>query len=195
MGRHVRLCLGALALVGCALTGCTAAGPHQVRPPPTSRPSGSSVPNGVAGSPGNPLVLSCAAAAFGATGTIPGPHDLVSGPLDVIDGELLATADPAGYGDRGNYKVPIAVGPGATVTVTIAPQARGRVVIYNPYGPGGGVAAATYQSCQPGWTVFPQGFVFPDHRARGCVPLDVRAGGQPRTRHLTVSLFAGSCED
>jgi hypothetical protein len=93
----------------------------------------------------------------------------------------------------GSYKVPIAIGPGATVTVVIAPQARGRVVIDNPYGPAGGVAAATYHACQRGWTVFVQGFAFPDHRARGCVPLDVQAAGQPGTRHLTVSLFAGHC--
>jgi len=42
-------------------------------------------------------------------------------------------------------------------------QAQGHVVIYNPYGPPGGVSAVTYHSCQP------------------------------RTRHVTISLFAGSC--
>lgn len=125
--------------------------------------------------------------------SVPGPEDLIVGPLDIIDGKLLATADPAGYGDHGNYRVPIAIGPSATVTVVIAAPARGRVVIYNPYGPTGGVTAAVYHSCQAGWAVFLRGFAFLGGRVRGCVPLEVHVGGQSRTRHVTVSLFAGRC--
>jgi hypothetical protein len=138
-------------------------------------------------------MLSCAAESGGATPPFPGPDDLVAGPLDILNAKVLATANPADYGDHGSYKVPIAIGPGATVTVVIAPPARGHVVIRNPYGPAGGMAAATYPSCLPGWTVYAQSFAFVDRRARGCVPLDVQAVGWLRTRHVTVSLFAGSC--
>ncbi len=202
MGHGARLRLCALAFAGCAIAGCTLAGcsgaaPHQARHLPVSqppaRPSAHSSPSGPVGSPGNPLMLSCTGQSVGPAGALPAPDDLVTGPLDILSGKKLATADPAGYGDRGEYKVPVAIGPGATVTVMIAPQARGRVVIDNSYGPAGGVAAATYHSCPAGWTVFIQGFAFPDHRARGCVPLDVQADSQPRTLHLTVSLFAGTC--
>ena len=38
-----------------------------------------------------------------------------------------------------------------------------------------------------------RGFAFTGGRTRGCVPLDVRVGGQSRVRHVTLSLFAGSC--
>ncbi len=193
MGKDSRLRLCAPAFACCVMAGCTTAGPPQVHHPPVPRPPGTSSPGGVIGSPGNPLKLSCAEQSTGAAPMMPGPDDLVIGPLDIVEGKLLATANPAGYGEHGSYKVPIAIGPGATVTVVIAAQARGRVVIDNPYGPPGGVAAATYPSCQPGWTVFAQGLAFPDRRARGCVPLDVQTGGQSRTRHGTVSLFAGSC--
>ena len=40
---------------------------------------------------------------------------------------------------------------------------------------------------------FAQGFAFTDGRIRGCVPLEVRVGGQARVHRVTLSLFAGSC--
>jgi hypothetical protein len=147
----------------------------------------------VIGSAGNPLTLGCGQQAYGGAPMSPGPRDLVVGPLDIIGGKALATADPAGYGDHGDYKVPVAVGPGATVTVVISAPELGHVVIQNPYGPSGGVAAAVYHSCQTGWTVFAQSFAFLGQRTRGCVPLEVQAAGQAKTRHVTVSLFAGRC--
>ena len=70
--------------------------------------------------------------------------------------------------------------------------ARGHVVIDNPYALHG-VTAATYRPCprQPGF--FAQGFAFTDGRIRGCVPLEVRVGGEPQVRRVTLSLFAGFC--
>src|SRR5216683_6443917 len=95
------------------------------------------------------------------------------------------------------YKYPIAVAPGATVTMMIAASARGHIVIDNPYGPPAGVVAASYRACRPGqqqgWTVFVQFFTFTDGRTRGCVPLTVRIGRKARIRHVTVSLYAGPC--
>jgi hypothetical protein len=101
-------------------------------------------------------------------------------------------ADPAGYGEHGRYKIPFIVTMGATVTVTIDPPARGHVVISNPYAPAG-VTAATYRPCPHQVGFFPQGFAFTDGQIRGCVPLEVKVGGQPQIRRVTLSLFAGSC--
>jgi hypothetical protein len=40
---------------------------------------------------------------------------------------------------------------------------------------------------------YAQGFAFTGGRIRGCVPLEVKVGGQPQIRRVTLSLFAGSC--
>jgi len=70
--------------------------------------------------------------------------------------------------------------------------ARGHVMIDNPYALHG-VTAATYHSCPHFAGFFAQGFAFTDGQIRGCVPLEVRVGDQVRVRHVTLSLFAGSC--
>jgi hypothetical protein len=149
---------------------------------------------GPAGTPGHLVVFSCANEAF-TDGTFPQqaqPGDLAIGPLIIVNGQRVATADPAGYGEHGSYKIPFVVTTGATVTVTIDPPARGHVVISNPYAPAG-VTAATYHSCARVAGFFAQGFAFTGGRTRGCVPLDVKVGDQRRVRHVTLSLFAGSC--
>src|SRR5258708_15912508 len=90
------------------------------------------------------------------------------------------TRTGAGSAPQHGYKYPIAVAPGATVTMTIAASARGHVVIGNPYGPPAGVVAASYPACQPGqgqgWALVVQGFVFTDGRTRGCVTRTRRVG-------------------
>jgi len=127
----------------------------------------------------------------------PGPGGLVVGPLYIINGKDSVDPSGAGPAPQNGYKYPIAVAPGAIVTMTIAASARGHVVISNPYGPSSGVVAASYRACQPGqeqgWTVFVQGFTFTDGRTRGCVPLIVRTGRAGRARHVIVSLYAGPC--
>jgi hypothetical protein len=151
---------------------------------------------GPAGSAGHPAVFSCADESFAGDSPVqqrPQPGDLAAGPLIIPGGQRLATADPAGYGEQGGYlKVPFVVLAGATVTVTIAGPARGHVVISNANAPAG-VTAATYSSCPGVAGFFAQGFAFTGGQTRGCVPLDVRAGDQRRVRHITLSLFAGSC--
>jgi hypothetical protein len=122
----------------------------------------------------------------------PQPGDLAAGPLIIPGVQRLATADPAGYGDHGSYKIPFVVIEGATVTVTIAAPARGHVVITNPYAPAG-VTAATYRSCARAAGFFAQGFAFTGGQTRGCVPLDLKIGRQLRARRVMLSLFAGSC--
>jgi hypothetical protein len=180
MRRQQLLLVLALAALTCAmLVGC----------------AGSPRAAGRLGSPGNPLLLSCGQEAV----TVPvvplprQPGDLVIGPVIIIGGRKLATANPAGYGSHGSYKIPIMVSPGPAVTITIAVRARGQVAIDNPYSPVGGVVAARYRSCSQTPGFFAQGFAFTRGQIRGCVPLDVRTGHDPDVRHVTLSLFAGSC--
>jgi hypothetical protein len=191
----------ALAGLSCAIVAGCAAGhspgaDHHATPSSTvasRQPSARQI-----GSPGHPLPLSCAEESFPGSGepplpVQPQPGDLVIGPLSIVNGERLAEADPAGYGEHGAYKIPFVVRPGMSVTVTIAASARGQVVIDSPYSPVGGVAAATYQSCSHLTGFFAQGFSFTHGQTRGCVPLEVRAGHQRQVRRVTLSLFAGSC--
>jgi hypothetical protein len=173
------------------LSACTGgATPHAVQATaPAAKPAA-----GPAGSPGHPVVFGCAEESFvnGPVPQRPQPGDLAIGPLIIPGGQRLATAQPAGYGEHGSYKIPFIVPMGATVTVTIGPPARGHVVISSPYAPGG-VTAATYRPCAHVAGFYAQGFTFKGGQVRGCVPLDVTVAGQPRVRHVTLSLFAGSC--
>ena len=182
-------------LVGMTLAGCTggmtSSATHHAAPAigPVTGPA-----TGPAGSPGNPRVFSCAEESFlaGSMPQMPEPGDLAVGPLVIISGKAVATADPAGFGEHGSYKIPFFVPRGSTVTVTIDPPARGHVVIDNPYARHG-VTAATYRPCANVTGFFAQGFAFTDGKIRGCVPLEVRATGQARVQRVTLSLFAGSC--
>ena len=188
-----------VATTTCAsLAGCTGtAAPSAAHPAaPSSSLAPASRPR--LGSPGHPLLLSCGEESFTEPPVPqqPRPADLVIGPLFIVNGKRLATADPAGYGEHGSYKIPIIVTMGSTVTITIAAPARGHVMIDNPYAHSVGVsdlAAATYRSCSHIAGFFAQGFAFAHGQARGCVPLDVRIGHQAQVHHVTLSLFAGSC--
>lgn len=178
--------LACLALSAC--TGGTAHHADRATAPATKPPAGP------AGSPDHPVVFSCAEESFtnDPVPQQPQPGDLAIGSLIIPGGQRLATAKPADYGEDGSYKIPFVVPMGATVTVTIDPPARGHVVISNPYAPAG-VTAATYRPCANVAGFYPQAFAFTGGQVRGCVPLEVRSGGQSRVRHVTLSLFAGSC--
>ena len=188
---RVRMGLAVLAIAVASAAGCTTAAPRQ-----PSMPSHREAAAGTLGSPGHPLMLSCGQASS-PNAAAPARGDLVVGPLYLINARNSVDPNGAGPVPRHGYKYPVAVRPGATVTVMIAPSARGHVVIDNPYGPSPGVIAATYHACQPGaypgWTVFVQGFTFTDGRTRGCVPLTVRAGRTAQLRQVTISLYAGPC--
>jgi hypothetical protein len=194
VSRIVGVCLAAIAIaVGAA--GCSLAVSRQASKQP-HRGALNGTPLAPLGSRGYPLMLSCDQTSRPPLQG-PRPGDLVVGPLWIINGR--EPTDPAGAGPHPEhgYKYPIAVAPGATVTIMIAPPARGDVVIDNPYGPPSGVIAATYRACRPGlsrgWSVFVQFFIFTNGRTRGCVPLTVRTGRNTRIRHVTVSLAAGPC--
>ena len=187
--------LACVTLAGCT-GGATSSGARPTGPAtsPAARPSSLAArPSGPAGSPGNPQVFSCAEESFpvGPEPKMPEPGDLAVGPLVIFDGKKVANADPAGWGDHGSYKIGFFVPRGTTVTVTIDPPARGHVVIDAPYAHR--VTAATYRPCSQVTGFFAQGFAFTDGQIRGCVPLEVRVGGQARVLRVTLSLFAGSC--
>jgi hypothetical protein len=195
-----------VATLTCAiLAGCTGT-------PGTNRPATSSPPaspassprvTGPPGSPGNPLVRSCAAEAWpgppGRAPATPGPHDLAVGPVYFPVGLALATKTPSwwGYAPFGRhgrfYKLPLVVRPGATVTVTIGASARGHVMIDVGGDMPSGVTSATYHACRKAGGFYAQGFAFTRPPFRGCVPLVVMVDGQARARHVMLSLFAGSC--
>jgi hypothetical protein len=181
--------LACVTLAGCTGGAAPGTAHHAV---PTTGPA-TRAATGPTGSPGNPQVLSCAEESFwgDSVPNMPEPGDLVIGPLVIISGKMVANADPAGFGEHGSYKIPFFVPRGTTVTVMIDPPARGHVVIDTPYAHR--LTAATYRPCSQVTGFFAQGFAFTDGRIRGCVPLEVRVGGQARVQRVTLSLFAGSC--
>ena len=157
--------------------------------------SGSST---VVGAPMHPQILTCDEEATQFSGGLPavGPDDIGFGAGYFPKARLRATMNPPNSG-RGaqltGYKLPPVVYPGATVTMTIARGGRSYVVQQNPWSPRQGSVSVTYRACLHKRGFFPQSFRFTDGRIRGCVPLDVRVGGQRKTSHIVLSLFAGRC--
>jgi hypothetical protein len=150
------------------------------------------------GTPVHPQILTCYEEATQFTGGLPpvGRHDIGFGAGYFPKARWLATLNPPNSGRAARltgYKLPPVVYPGATVTMTIARGARSYVVQQNPWSPRQGSVSVTYRAClhKPGF--FPQSFRFTDGRKRGCVPLDVRIGGQPKTSRIVLSFFAGRC--
>jgi hypothetical protein len=189
--------LACLILAGCT-AGATSSAARRTTASSSQRAATSAHVAGRIGSPGNPLMLTCAEESFPLDPAFkPGPGDLVIGPLIIANGKLYANVKPV---DHGGNKIPFIVLPGRTVTVTIGAQERGHVWIDNPYAQINWgirlVAAATYHACSPQAIrqgFFVQGFAFTSGPLRACLPLDVRIGHQVQVRHITLSLFAGSC--
>jgi hypothetical protein len=152
----------------------------------------------VVGTPTHPQILTCYEEATQFTGTLPpvGPHDIGFGPGYFPQARRLATMNPPNSGPGAQltgYKLPPVVYPGATVTMTIARGARSYVVQQNPWSPRQGSVSVTYRACLHKTGFFPQSFRFTNGRQRGCVPLDVRVGGQRKTSRIVLSFFAGRC--
>ncbi len=153
----------------------------------------------VVGTPTHPQVLTCYEEATQFTGGTPppvGPHDIGFGPGYFPKARLLATMNPPNSGRDAQltgYKLPPVVYPGATVTMTISRSARSYVVQQNPWSPRQGSVSVVYRACLHKRGFFPQSFRFTDGRIRGCVPIDVRVGGQRKTSHIVLSFFAGRC--
>ena len=94
----------------------------------------------VVGTPTHPQVLTCYEEATQFTGgTLPpvGPHD-IDRPGHFPKTRRLATMNPPNSGREAEltgYKLPPVVYPGATVTMTVARDARPNVVQQNPWSP------------------------------------------------------------
>ena len=152
------------------------------------------------GTPANPQILTCYEEATQFTGGALAPvgsEDIGFGAGYFPKARGLATLNPPDSGQDAQltgYKLPPVINPGTTVTMTIAPGARSYVVQQNPWSPRQGSVSVRYRAClhKPGF--FPQSFRFTDGRIRGCVPLDVRIGGQRKTSHIVLSFFAGRCK-
>ena len=164
--RSPMLSVLALITLTCAiLAGCIGASVSSPNRAATPAPSPSRASGahraGPFGTAGNPLVLTCAAEAFPGYGdppvpSHPRPDDLAIGPLYIAGGRMVATETPAQYGyapygrNGRSRKMGLVVTIGSTATVTIAPAARGHVVIDNPAARNlglGGVTSSTYDSC------------------------------------------------
>jgi hypothetical protein len=194
-GRRTAKAFPALAALSwVVLSGCTGGGtPAAARFPAAShsqRPPTGPATTGPIGSPGNPLLLSCGQESFSdpPPPRQPQPTDLAVGSLYFVNGKRLPTASPASYSDHGSWKVPLVLPIASSAMVEIAPPARGHVVISNPYSPVGGVEAAIYRSCAHKAGFFAQSLSFLHGGTRGCVPLDVTIGTEPRLRHVTICL-------
>lgn len=160
---------------------------------------------GPVGSPGNPVILSCDAESWPGSpdppaSVTPGPLDFAVGPMYFAGARDLAneTAAREGYAPYGRdgrfFKFGVVVRPSATVTVTIGASAIGHVVIVRAVnGSELAVTSATYHACAEAGSFYAQGFALIHAPFRACVPLDVTVGGQTQVRHVTLSLFAGSC--
>jgi len=75
--------------------------------------------------------------------------------------------------------------------MTIDRGALSYVVQQNPWSPPQGSVSVTYRACLHKPSFFPQSFRVTDGRRRGCLPLDVRVGGQRKVNHIVLSFFAG----
>ena len=126
----------------------------------------------------------------------PEPGDLSVGTLRYGSAAAWAAMKPpTGVrlpGGQYFYKTMAFVRAGTIVTVTVASQARSFAAIKVQGTPDSGFTAVTYNAC-PGAqdTAWPGGFLL--RRKTGCVPLDVRVAGEPQTRHIVLSVYAGTC--
>jgi hypothetical protein len=119
--------------------------------------------------------------------------DVVVGPISWPKLKTWATADPRGYvmsASGNDFKIGAQVKAGATITVSVAPEARAYAGL--DYGQASGYSpapAVTFHACISSDTVFIGGFHV---EGRHCVPFDVSVDSQPPVR-IVVSIFDGPC--
>ena len=162
------------------------------------------VTSGPVGSLANPRVLACAAGSV--TDEPAGTENIVAGPLIYPNAKMLSRPGsdrdfyPGGVGElpdgSKSYKMGTFVNRGATVTVSVVPQAGTTVRLQGPstLGPD---EAVTYQACATGGaTAWVGGFNLSGAgRSAACLPLQVRVKGESQPRRIVISLFEGVCKD
>ncbi|HYU83843.1 MAG TPA: hypothetical protein VEK80_03470 [Kribbellaceae bacterium] len=172
------------------LAACTGApGPVEHKQPTRSPATSATI-----GSADTPFVVPCQRAVLGQPSRT--SDDLTVGPLTYPHARSLASMPPPDNARRADgvyvYKLGTIVSAGATVTVTVAPQARSYAALDHPDAPQGGDLAVTYQGCPDHDTGFVGGFLL-KKQSRACVPLDVRIRGQDQVRRIVISFFNGTC--
>jgi hypothetical protein len=119
--------------------------------------------------------------------------DVVVGSISWPELKTWATADPNGFRtarSASDYKIGAQVSAGATVTVSVAQEARAYAGL--DYGQGWGYSpttAVTFHSCATAETAFIGGFHV---EGRRCVPFDVSEDHKPSIR-VVISFFSGTC--
>lgn len=122
---------------------------------------------------------------------------MVVGPLR-YDG--IARGHPGSIADSLGGVVFTTIGtellPDATVTVSVARQARGWAAIATEAGPPAGYFSVTYISCpaslHPDGVWWVGGFTL-RNRTSGCLPLDVHVHGEPFRRRVVISFWDKGC--
>ncbi|MEV0096143.1 hypothetical protein [Streptomyces sp. NPDC050738] len=199
------------AVAGCALAaGCTASHDNTTEPtrttalPQTQTPTPTPTPTPLPADFGteDSRIVRCVEAeahVSPVTAGPPNPQDVTVGPLTWKGLKDRARSDREGFGtkqsDGWHYKIGVEITAGASATVSVAPQARGKAGL--AYGQQWDYTAAqevAFHACPKARTGYIGGFVVADPTGRSCLPLDIRTGEAP-PRRITVSLGAGTCPD
>lgn len=192
-----------IAVAAClVLAACTST--TVVRPPVAPvRASVAASPTsiGPVGSHTNPRVLTCQDGMLHEQSNA-GARDVTSGPLSYPNAQLLMRPGsvtefygggvPVSPEGVAFYKMGTYVTAGATVTVTVMPQARAYAGLQTPGDPPG-AEAVTYQACPNGVATSWVGGFDLTKRKSACLPLEVDVKGEPAPRRLVLSIFNGAC--
>lgn len=171
-------------------TGCTGESPSHQGLPTSRSPSQTGRP------PANGRELTCK---DGSPLVSPHktPNDLVIGPLTYsgLLGGLpgYPTLSSPNFPGQGYfYKLGPQVAPGATVTVSVDPAARGYAALVSKDSADSGDTQITYHACPNYTTIWIGGFLLHD-RPAACVPLTVTVAGEAAAQQVVASIRAGNC--
>jgi hypothetical protein len=187
--------LASLRTVGCLSIAVLAAGCASPGTEPRTLPTGpTATASARSGSGEEPFEAGCDGSVR--DGEPPGRDDFTVGPLRYAGAAAWArTSPPSDVREpdgRYFYKTGAVLPPGAVVTVTIAPAARGYAAIDVTRGPEAGSASVTYRSCPSGpGRAWIGGFLLTKKTA--CLPLDVGVLGEPRSRHVVLPVYRQDC--
>jgi hypothetical protein len=193
-GRRARAVVLVCAATAVLVPACSHAGHEPSTTPAVATPGASKDPG--SGSAAHPLQIGCPTSGGGQATAPARPEDFGVGPLRYASAAAWATTPPPNDvkmpDGRYFYKTGAILRPGSVVTVTIAPAARHHAAIDVQGGTDAGSVSVTYHACpsapDTGW---PGGFLLTERTT--CLPLDVRVLGEPRERHVVISVFHHSC--
>jgi hypothetical protein len=193
-GRRTRAVVLVCTAMPMLVPACSHAGQEPSTTPAVATPGTPEDPG--AGSAAHPLQVGCPTSGRGQVTSPARSEDVGIGPLRYASAAAWATMSPPDDvrmpDGRYFYKTGAILRPGSVVTVTIAPAARHHAAIDVQGGTDAGSVSVTYHACpsapDTGW---PGGFLLTERTT--CLPLDVRVLGEPRERHVVISVFHHSC--